>query len=90
MVLNAYKYHHSEALFIFTTFVSLSRPRSIYVVSGLRMLHSIYVIFCQFDPGVAYKSFAYKKTCRCLFITNKGRRALLKSGVQKWSNVIDK
>ena len=54
------------------------------------MLLSICVIFCQFDPGVAYKSVAYKKSCRCLFITNKGRRALLKSGVQKWSNAIDK
>ena len=59
-------------------------------IFSLRMLLSICVIFCQFEPGVAYKSVDYKKTCRCLFITNKGRRALLKSGVQKWSNAIDK
>ena len=25
------------------------------------MLLSIYLIFCQFEPGVAYKSAAYKK-----------------------------
>ena len=24
---------------------------------------SFYLIFCQFQPGVAYKSIAYKKAC---------------------------
>ena len=28
-----YKHHDTETFFIFTTFVSMSRPRSIYVVS---------------------------------------------------------
>ena len=27
------------------------------------MLLSIYLIFCQLQPGVAYKSVAYKKKC---------------------------
>ena len=28
-----------------------------------RVLLSICLIFCQFQPGVAYKSVAYKKAC---------------------------
>ena len=30
---------------------------------SLRVLLSICLIFCQFQPGVAYKSIAYKKAC---------------------------
>ena len=29
---------------------------------SLNVLLSIFLIFCQFQPGVAYKSFAYKKS----------------------------
>ena len=30
--------------------------------------------WCQFQPGVAYKSVAYKKVCRCFFITKMIQR----------------
>ena len=29
------------------------------------MLLSFYLIFCQFKPGIAYKSFTCKKACNC-------------------------
>ena len=38
MFLNTYKQHYNEALFMFTIFVSMFRPRSIYVVSMLLTL----------------------------------------------------
>ena len=34
---------------------------------SLRVSFSICLILCQFQPGVAYKSAAYKKTC--IFVT---------------------
>ena len=121
MLLRTYKHYHAETFFIFTgfaLFVSMSRPRSYYVVFmwsififtfifnminrmiswikthllfclffrvctitfGLwrgwkmwiifkyqkfspRVFLSICLIFCQFQPGVVYKSVAYKKAC---------------------------
>ena len=33
VLLNTYKHHHRETLFLFTKFVFMSRPRSIYIVS---------------------------------------------------------
>ena len=33
-----------------------------YHKSSLRMLLRIFFIFCQFQPSVAYKNVAYKKT----------------------------
>ena len=33
LLLNAYKLHYTEICFIFATFMPMSRPRSIYVVS---------------------------------------------------------
>ena len=35
---------------------------------SLRVLLSICLIFCQFQPGVAYKSVAYKKACKLIYI----------------------
>ena len=119
MLLNTYKYNHTETLHIFTIFVSVSTSRSVYaylresififvfifiminciiswiqtclffclffricpvivrwyrgcrmpIVFGcqkfsLRILLSICLIFCQFQPGVANKSVAYRKKKR--------------------------
>ena len=33
LLFNTYKHHHSETLFIFTIFASMSRPRFIHVIS---------------------------------------------------------
>ena len=43
---------------------------------SLRVLLSLCLIFCQFQPGAAYKSIAYKKKCVLLKI----KHSLLKSG----------
>ena len=33
VLLSTYKHYHNEALFVFTLFVSISKPKSIYIVS---------------------------------------------------------
>ena len=38
MLLNTFKQHHTDTPFVFTLFVSMSRLRSIYVVSMLLTL----------------------------------------------------
>ena len=43
MLLSTYKHHHTETRFIFTKYVSLSRSRSIYVVSMWSIFHFHYV-----------------------------------------------
>ena len=37
---------------------------------SLRVLLSIFFIFCQFQPGVAYKGVAYKKEYRKAYFGN--------------------
>ena len=32
-------------------------------IAKIQVMLSICLIFCQFQPGVAYKSVAYKKAC---------------------------
>ena len=34
-----------------------------FQIVKVQVLLSICLIFCQFQPGVAYKSVAYKKAC---------------------------
>ena len=43
--------------------ISLTQKNLLFVCQkfSLRALLSFYLIFCQFQPGVAYKSVAYKK-----------------------------
>ena len=36
---NTYKHHHTETIFVFTIFASMSRLRSIYVVSMLSFIY---------------------------------------------------
>ena len=47
MLHNTYKHHHTETLFIFSIFESMSRPRSIYVVSmwSFFHFHSFFILF---------------------------------------------
>ena len=50
MLLNTYKHHHAEKLFMFTIFVPMSRPRSIIFMSYLRNLILIFIfIFIVID-----------------------------------------
>ena len=41
------------------------------------MLLSFCLIFCQFHPGVAYKSVAYKKGCMCLRVKESLRSMVI-------------
>ena len=50
MLFNTYKHHRIEALFIFTIFVSMSRTRSIYVVS----IWSFVFIFIMINRVISY------------------------------------
>ena len=59
MLLNTYNYHCTAAHFIFSIFVSMSRPRSIYVfilsliliiinhITSLKQLHLLFVHFLK-------------------------------------------
>ena len=39
VLLNMYKHHHTETLFIFSVFVSMTKPMSLYVVSMWSISH---------------------------------------------------
>ena len=59
----------SETL-VFSTFNTNREKRIIFKQQkfSLRLLLSLCLIFRQFQPGVAYKSVAYKKVCVPIFI----------------------
>ena len=56
MLLNTYKYHYTETNFIFTLFVPMSQPRSIYVVSMWYFFHFHFTFIFNFP---FFCSFAY-------------------------------
>ena len=71
LTLFSHEYWHACSLAYFLEYVLWSISSTLgwrmwiifkYQKFSFRVLLSIYVIFCKFWPGVAYKSVAYKKT----------------------------
>ena len=60
------KYLHNETLFSFTLFVSMSRPRSIYVVSMWSIFHfhlSFHLLFISFSLWLILQFQECRHTC---------------------------
>ena len=58
MLLNTYNHHYAETYFIFSIFMVMSRPRSIYVVSML----SIFLFSASFSLSLIIKSHLNRST----------------------------
>ena len=59
ILLNTYKHHHTETRLIFTIFVSMSRPRSLF----MWYLCDLFLFLSSFSLWLIVKSNEYRQTC---------------------------